>query len=288
MRFSRLWIKSAPIAQGKRTLLKHIGNVAYPFVCKTHDGFRVEGTTRDLIQRYIYCFGVWEPNLSAFLKKRLSTHGRSNFIDIGANIGYFTLLAGTVPGMEGKVVAIEAHPQIFDHLRRNIALNKQENITAINAAVLDRVGEVELFDGPDRNIGSTTVVASRFAGSSSVRVSSARLVDLVDAETISKTATVKIDVEGAEVQVVQGLTDAIALFPEDVAFVIEISPDLIGREGRDFIFDFFESKGFSPYSLRNSYDPEYYWTASEPRPPELLQARPESPTDVIFVRGSKP
>lgn len=62
-------------------------------------------TTTDIIQRYLYLFGTWEPHLTAWIHQRL-TPG-ATFIDVGANIGYYSLLAAHLVGPTGRVVAVE-------------------------------------------------------------------------------------------------------------------------------------------------------------------------------------
>ena len=75
----------------------------------------------DMIQTYLYLFGVWEPDVTAFIRRRLSPG--DTFVDVGANVGYHALLAaGSVNG-RGRVVAIEASPRIFRMLRENLAGN---------------------------------------------------------------------------------------------------------------------------------------------------------------------
>ncbi|MGA0840932.1 MAG: FkbM family methyltransferase, partial [Pseudomonadales bacterium] len=264
---TRWWINSIPLPPGKRFILKNFSRLAFKFKTKTQYNFSIEGSTEDLIQKYIYYFGVWEPNLSDVLYQRFKTLPTRHFIDIGANIGYFSLLAAKTLAPPARVIAIEAHPQIHAHLSRNISRNSVSNIQAIHAAVLDRQGEVSLFDGPKGNTGSSTILPSRFAQSSAQPVPASPLGLLVDNETLKHTGTIKIDVEGAEVQVVKGLADVMDHLPQDIIFTLEITPELIGLEGRDYIFQFFESRGFQAYAIQNSYDPETYWNRPPAVPP---------------------
>ena len=81
----------------------------------------MHGHTADLIQRYVYYFGVWEPTISQWFKGYVRPG--DIVVDVGANIGWYTLLAAQRVGPEGQVVAIEASPTIAEHLRANLALN---------------------------------------------------------------------------------------------------------------------------------------------------------------------
>ncbi|SCF63177.1 hypothetical protein GA0115259_100393 [Streptomyces sp. MnatMP-M17] len=67
-------------------------------------GARFAVDTQDLIQRYIYLFGVWEPHMTRWLRGRLEPG--DTFVDVGANIGYYSVLASQLVGDGVKVVAI--------------------------------------------------------------------------------------------------------------------------------------------------------------------------------------
>ena len=89
-------------------------------MCPTRFGGVMQGNTQDLIQRYLYWFGVWEPQLTCWIKSRLPP--RRVFVDVGANIGYYSLLAASLVGDDGQVVAIEASPSIYRLLCNNLEL----------------------------------------------------------------------------------------------------------------------------------------------------------------------
>lgn len=61
------------------------------FTTRTHFGAKMKVTSNDFVQGYIYYFGVWEPNLTHFVTNRLTKNKTRTFIDVGANIGYFSL-----------------------------------------------------------------------------------------------------------------------------------------------------------------------------------------------------
>lgn len=70
--------------------------------------------TQDLIQRYLYLFGAWEPHLTGWLRRRLRPG--DGFVDVGANIGVFSVLAARLVGESGRVVAIEASADVHRRL----------------------------------------------------------------------------------------------------------------------------------------------------------------------------
>src|SRR5271154_1682751 len=140
---SRFYLRYIPIYQGKETLWKklcrpYINWRGMKSVSKTRSGFKIYCDLQDIIQEKIVYFDEWEPNLTAFLNRRLKSG--DVFIDIGANIGYYSLLAERRVGPGGSVLAIEASPSIYDLLRKNISLNEGQRIRAVHRAVTDYEG----------------------------------------------------------------------------------------------------------------------------------------------------
>src|SRR5574341_861166 len=157
----RAYIRYAPFGTGKRAFWYRVVEPRFAwrphrFVATTVFGSRIAGDTSDILQQYIYYFGVWEPHLTRWIGRRLSPGDA--FIDVGANIGYFSLLASKLVGDSGTVVSIEASPRTFDLLQGNLARNRAHNIRAVNVVVSDRRGRVSLFRGPEDNICLTTAL----------------------------------------------------------------------------------------------------------------------------------
>lgn len=120
-----------------------------------------------------------------------------NFIDCGANIGLWTLVAAGTVGANGRVLAIEANPTTAQKLSKNVALSKFDNVTIINTAVGDASDEVFLQAETEHNISRIVSHSSN----KTISVSVQRLDDLMGTE---KFAGCKIDVEGFELQVLKG------------------------------------------------------------------------------------
>ena len=73
------------------------------------------------VDEYIFMHRNWEPQVGKVLHQQLATGGV--FVDVGANIGYFSLLASSLVGESGKVVAFEPLPQLVNQIRRSAAEN---------------------------------------------------------------------------------------------------------------------------------------------------------------------
>lgn len=116
--------------------------------------------------------------------------------DIGANVGYFSLLAAVLTGPEGKVIAFEPLPRNLSFLRRHVTLNKLKHVVqVVPAAVSDKSGEAAF------NLGASNAMG-HLAESGEITV---RMVALDDISTeIRPPDFMKVDVEGAEYAALKG------------------------------------------------------------------------------------
>jgi len=130
-----------------------------------------------------------------------------NVIDIGANIGYYTLLAARLVGERGKVFAFEPEPQNYALLVKNIEINDFQNITALPKAVSDKTGRVKLFVDKTEP-GAHSIYKVRDSATEAIEVDCMSLDDVFKSDDCP-VDFVKVDVEGAEVTVLLGMTKII-------------------------------------------------------------------------------
>jgi FkbM family methyltransferase len=133
------------------------------------------------------------------------------FIDVGAHVGFFSLIAAALVGPQGRVIAFEPNTDNFASLQRNVALNGFENVTCMHAAVGDHEGDVEFFENLDNDGGHAlwNPGLHPFNEMSKLRRQSRRvpmttLDSALSALGVIVIKAVKIDTEGAEVQVIKG------------------------------------------------------------------------------------
>src|SRR5437763_10402049 len=122
------------------------------FEQRVGDGVFV-GRTTDMLSMYVLAFGVWEPHLSGFVRGRLGPG--DVFVDVGANSGWYTVLAAQCVGPDGGGVAIEPSAAIVDRLRTQIERNHLANVRVVEEAVSDHVGRVAVEPGPAEHTGLT-------------------------------------------------------------------------------------------------------------------------------------
>lgn len=119
------------------------------------------------------------------------------FLDIGANVGGYSMAMAALAGPGARILAVEPQPKIFERLTFNIQQNPFGTVKALDCAVADRNGEVTLFIDP-RNQGESSVKIVGSVDQSQLKVQARTLLDLVGQEGFDHVDAIKIDVEGAE------------------------------------------------------------------------------------------
>jgi FkbM family methyltransferase len=256
---------------------------------RTRDGDSIACDLPDLIQMYVYLFGVWEPDLAAFIRTRLASG--HVFVDVGANIGIDTLIASRRVGPQGEVMAIEASPTVFERLRETLRANgSPTNVHAINKAVAANAGVLTIYAGPAHNIGLTTTV-QRGGMRRSAEVQAQPLGAFLTDQEFDRVRLIKIDVEGAEDGVLQGMIPCLERLPAAAEIAVELSPLWWRNQGKaaaEVLRPFVES-GFHVYTIDNNYWPwRYLWPNCVRRPMRLrdesVLTRPMKRLDVILSR----
>jgi FkbM family methyltransferase len=190
-------------------------------------------------------FGVLEPLETEIFKKEIKKG--DVVLDIGANIGYYTLIAARLVGEKGKVFAFEPHPQNFALLKKNIKLNGYKNVTLVEKAVSNKNKKLKLYlSGYD--CGAHSLYNSH-KGQHFVEVESIRLDDYFS-KLGKKIDFVKIDVEGAEYEALQGMSKIIKR-NKDIKIVTEFYPALFKKSGiapEEFL-EFLTREGFNLYNI---------------------------------------
>jgi FkbM family methyltransferase len=184
-----------------------------------------------------YFRGEVEPEVQKVLQQFLRPG--MTIYDIGANIGFFSLLAAWLAGKPGKVISFEADPEIAARLREHAARNEFPNISVQEMAVWSEsrglpFARADAATSPDRGLGHVDLSTT---GSSSVEVRGISLDDFVRGSPAPD--FVKCDVEGAEVEVFRG---ARKLLAEKRPVIL---CEMHSEENRRALIDLWSSHGFS-------------------------------------------
>ncbi|MFD9907362.1 FkbM family methyltransferase [Streptomyces sp. NPDC059063] len=259
----RRYVRDAPWTAGKAALATRYLNPwlrEHPRrrVTASLSGARFAVDTQDLIQRYIYLFGVWEPHMSRWLRGRLRPG--DVFVDVGANIGYLSVLGAQLVGAGGRVVAIEASPDFHRRLLQHRDLNACDNIRAVNAAVSDRHEKLTFVLASAHNMGANSVVPWDGPVESSFETEAVPLPELLEPDEIARARVIKVDVEGAEGSVVRGLAPLLDRLRPDAEIAVEVTPDRMAQlgESADELIETMRAHGFHAYRLVNDYAPGSY------------------------------
>lgn len=252
----------------------------------TFFGSTLDVDARDTCGRFIYYFGIWEPSLTAWIQSRLKPG--DCFIDVGANIGYFSLLASTLVGKSGKVVSVEAVQRTFNVLTENLDANHARNARAMNMAVWDKEETLTFFISADMIDGTSTAMpeqAEKWKLNNRCDVRAAPLYSLVSSDEIAAARVIKIDVEGAETHVISGLAPVLDGGRKDLEIVMEVSTKLFNE-----IVTFFRKHGFYSYHMENDYSAAHYIGERTAKKLYRLENAPTGFTevDVVFSRIDAP
>lgn len=198
---------------------------------------------RDFVSRHIYMTGDYETTTTRLFGSVLNNGDL--VVDVGANIGYFTLVASHLVGQGGKVLSFEASWHIFEKAKANLEINSVGNVQLRHQAISDGPGEVTLHLGDEDHLG----------------VSSMRSIGTSREETVSKIALddavgpdenprlIKVDVEGAEHLVLAGMRETIRRCKPYL--IIELSDGFLremGSSAESLMTDLF-SEGYEPYEI---------------------------------------
>jgi FkbM family methyltransferase len=167
---------------------------------------------------------MYEPNNTKFLKSNLKKG--MNVINVGANIGYFTLLAAREVGPEGKVFAFEPFPKTVALLQKNIDSNKYENVTVVPMAVSDKKELSYLSLKTDS--GYNFVSSTRSAEYESIEITTTTLDDHYDVRL--KLDFAIIDAEGYEPRVIEGMKNILDKNPK-IQIITEYNPHTLKAAG---------------------------------------------------------
>jgi FkbM family methyltransferase len=203
-----------------------------------HDERRPSATVRAL------AFGKYEPSVVDILNRRL--HEGMVVLDIGAHIGYHTLLAARLVGPTGRVWAFEPDPINRQFLARNIEANHfGDRVTVVPTAVGCASGSVTLHRA-DNDTGASTIV-----GTGSGVTADDVQVDLTTLDTWAAqngwpaVNLIKMDIEGAEPDALAGMTELVRRNPA-LTLIVECQKDALERTGASAmrLFDRLRELGF--------------------------------------------
>jgi FkbM family methyltransferase len=180
-----------------------------------------------------------EPQTTNLVKEKVKPGQTA--IDIGANIGYFTLLFARAVGVEGIVYAFEPNPFLAKILRYNISINEYQNVKVIEKAISNSPGQARFYINKRAHERSSLIPARK----SEIITVDTITIDNFFSPSYPKVDWIKVDVEGNEAKALAGMSEILKRNNE-IKLIIEFIPKNRGFNA-DAIFEILE--GFSYESL---------------------------------------
>lgn len=248
----RVYLRHIPIERGKWGLwcwaARHgVLSCRRKTILRTKYGFYMEVDTSEFIDQFIYYWKCWEPDESRIVHRLLRPG--DNFVDVGANVGYYTLLGSMLVGPNGSVYSFEPSPATYERLLRNIRLNTSYNITTFAKACGDHASTLPLSCISSRNPGANTLLSVKNA-SQRWTVDIIRIDECLSVDKHYR--LVKIDVEGFEPFVLKGMSNL--FYDRSVDYILcELTESWLNYNGTSIrdIFAYMETHGFTPFVIHN-------------------------------------
>ncbi|MBL4862663.1 MAG: FkbM family methyltransferase [Crocinitomicaceae bacterium] len=204
----------------------------------------------DCIQQQIYFLDFYDKRGINFLKKHLKKG--DGFIDIGANIGSYSLIASKLVGEHGKVHAFEPIEDVYNRLLFNVQLYDLENVTTCKKAIYETKDLLKFFVSSHENLGMSSIFHHDTESGHMERVEAISLDEYVSALNIEKINLIKIDIEGAELFALKGMQNTIKKFRPII--VMEISEDVLQNSSikSTDVIDFMEEFDYSRCAINQN------------------------------------
>jgi len=224
-----------------------------PIVVKSKEGifFMARPKFEDLA-RFLFSkiMAKWEPIFTIKLDED------DTVIDIGANVGYYTLYLSKFL-KTGKIISIEADPETCSVLKKNCELNNMKNVIIHNFAISNKSGQITFYKS-ETHSGENSIYSSGIKNKKSSISIPASTLDKMLKSNYPKIDFIKIDVEGAEFDVLKGGEDTLKITKK---ILIELHEDILKKNKQDskMIISLLEENGF-----KIKLFPEF-WVPSESR-----------------------
>ncbi len=246
----------------------------YPITISLESGISLKA---NLCQQYcgdIYYGLGFEKNELALVKRLIALN--DTVLDVGANIGIYTVLVADLVGCGGKVYSFEPLPDVFSMLGENVATNQCVNVSINQVAVSDNNGEAQIFVNT-QNALSSLGNTNRGKVLRSQKVSVVSLDAYAEASAIEHADFLKIDVEGYEGHVLRGALKLIRNSP-DLVIMSELARKNFEPLGFSVneVITFMVDLGFEAWMMENHAEIQLY--------PVIMQSGEYPFQNFLFIR----
>jgi FkbM family methyltransferase len=210
-----------------------------------HTGQKLRVDLGSTVGRSIYLRGVYEHEVENCIRRCLNIG--DTFIDVGSNVGYFSIIASQLVGEAGFVYAFEPHKKVFNLLKESVKVNSANNVEIAEIALWDEKTELSF---EDKLNSAFSYITPHRDDSASSKIQAMTFDDYISTKKLSSSVKlIKIDVEGAEFKVISGMKETIDRVHPD--FIIELQNWSLSRFSSEIkdIVNFFTTRSYSTYNL---------------------------------------
>jgi FkbM family methyltransferase len=204
--------------------------VAYKFLV-SHGASNVQGHTMFLdsseTSLRLFAHEVYEPFETEFFKKEIKKG--DVVLDIGANIGYYTLIFARLVGENGRAIAFEPEPANFALLKKNVRINDYRNVILVQKAITNETGKIKLYLSRDKDNRGDHRIYDSGDGRKFIEIEAIQLDDYFK-DYNGKIDYIKMDIQGAEAGAIQGMSMLLEK-NKDIKIVTEFWPIGLKRFG---------------------------------------------------------
>ena len=221
-------------------------------------GFSYVCDLSDIMSQEICFTGRFEAQETAVFRALLRPG--MTFVDVGGNWGYFTLLAASMVGKSGQVITFEPDPRMHVLLKDNISRNGLAHVKPLEIAAAAEPGTLTLagYQEESNNFGVSRVVDPSLVNGSgramrTFTVAARRIDTVLDEMGVGEVDLLKMDIEGAEVFALRGMTDGLARHRYR-RLVLELHPGLLEEHGQTAqeAFDLVKGSGYRAWRIDHS------------------------------------
>ena len=207
-------------------------------------------------------------------------------IDVGAHVGYYSLLAASQVGPTGTVYSFEPEPANHELLLKNIELNGYSNIRATRKAVSNHAGSTDLFLTA-LDSGRHSTYRHGLPERGSIEIETTTIDAFLDSVGAPKIDLVKVDVEGAEKDVLEGM-DRLLQQTTGLTLITEFSPTLLQNAAADPLqfLDTLNTRGFTVHCIVGNQGPVELTPEEWPGEIEQLR-RSEGSINLLCTKGAE-
>jgi len=224
----------------QRILIKRYGAYFYLFNDEISDG--------------IFC-GSYEADELRMLLNLININKNINFLDIGANLGFYSIILGKFlekSASNYRVISIEPSPREFDRLKKNLEVNNLKNVILSNIALSDLNDRLNFFIASNKT-GHSSLEKPEEDSSSQIIVNTMKLDDFLKKIKIEKVDIMKIDVEGAELKVLNGGAETFKKYKPLLMIEVSDKRTLKFNYKAQDILNFLKNFGYKFFIIKKGY-----------------------------------